>query len=233
MSRLISSLSTKVADRITWSGKQDRTPYRVWVTREENSFSVIGVMASNLIEIKDKAFQFLNNVKNLEGKIKKESLSILTKNEGTTIVDDDYLEQLPPDKDLVLLLPGQTWEEIHRKLKWSSDDDSVEHNALVCRNASSGQCQNSKSDFRYFVPVPDGEVARFTVDVFRERPTDAGCVRLTAATAGDAGMTVSYELRLNGARTVIHYALRWTASLLTFAGKLMVDTGEILKSRLK
>lgn len=234
MSNFLNTWSTKVTDHIPWSKKQDSIPYRVWVpgVSSDGDLSVIGIIASNLTEIKEKTIQYLRNAEKIDGNIKYDCVSILIFRDGTTIVDDDYLQQLPQSEDLLLLLPGQTWSNIYPRSVCLNGPEITNNKSLISQNALQTASKSTGKNLDYFVPTPDGEVARLTFDIYREHPSDAGCVRVTAAAAGDARMTVSYELKLNGAKTILHYGLRWTSLLLIYGGKLMVDAGEVIKGRL-
>jgi len=225
VSNIFHGLPLNVSERIPfWTNTAISKPYRVWVIEHEtHSSKPIGVMAQSLKELKQKAKKFIVDQTTSQEVADMGEISILTM-DSTLITDEEYFQHFSNTEDLVMLLPGQSWTS-NLVSGTSSSESDKDYNArlnLVKR-------KNDKNDFRYFVPTPDGELARLTVDVFRQEPADAGSVRLTAATAGDAGMAVSYEIKLNGFRTVLHYAFRWTAFLLTHVGHALTNTGELLK----
>ena len=227
VSSLIKKWPLAVSNNLTWTSHNPQ-PYRVWVISPNDSPKAVGIMASCLNELKEKALKLLVIEEENAQEISLEKISIFILENRTFIIDDDYLRSLSSSDELVLLLPGQTWSssDLFMSETLIKDDYSV-NRSLVQRKSSSKT--NEKSDFRYFVPTPEGEVARFTVDVFRQHPTDAGCVRLTAATAGEASVAVTYELKFNGIRNVVHFLLKSTAVMMVHAGNLLATGGELLK----
>ena len=223
--------ATNMAERLYLSSSESAKPYRVWVLGGEGqSPKLVGIMAKSLKELKEKTVKCLESQKNVSELIDIETVSILAIDSDTYIVDDEYFKQVPNTEDFVLLLPGQSWQAASLTQKGSNKMENLEQSSLIQRKPTSQSF--AKSDFRYFVPTPEGEMARLTVDVYRQQPADSGCIRLTVATAGETGMAVSYEVKLNGIRAVVHHTLRWTAVLVTNVGHFLVHTGELLKKHL-
>ena len=222
----------------SFSREQPLRPYKVWILSESEKCNGVpkpyGICAKSLEDLKRKAWENTDRYK--QGKtVETINLFVTQINDGTAIMDDEYLKQIADDEDLMLLLPGQEWKfneqtiaivENHQATLISERNDGRIMVRRKCKNES-----KIDNNYRYFVPTPHGEMARLTFDIFRESPDEAGTLRLHAATAGESGMTVSYELRLKGVKQVVQYAVKWTAVVLTYVGKLMFETGEFLKRK--
>ena len=233
VSNLLYKFPLQVSERIPWPSNGHAKPYRVWIMDyKTNTPKQVGMMARTLKEIKEKALKFVEKKsRHATEDTELENVSILTI-DNTLVSDEEYFRHLPNTEELVMLLPEQSCNFNIFSQQSSGDDNSCAELSVVKRKTTAG-LEMGKNDFRYFVPTPEGEVARLTIDIYKEQPAESGCVRLTAATTGNAGVAVSYEIKLNGLRTIVHYTLRWSAVVLTNAGRLLVSTGELLKNYLQ
>ena len=227
VANLLPGFPSNISEKLSWTKSASSSkPYRVWVLEDgDDNPKPIGIMAKSLKELKEKANTFVTTLGTSSEGVEIDKISILTM-DNTFITDEEYFSHFSNSEDLVMLLPGQSWRWNLIPTKSSVETEKNDESSLVRR-------KYAKSDFRYFVPTPEGQMARVTLDVFRPEPTDAGSVRLTAATAGETAVAVSYEVKLNGFRTALHYTSRCAAFLLTHLGHALVNTGELLKQYLE
>jgi len=93
------------------------------------------------------------------------------------VTDLDYVRQLEVTSDLLTVLtPGQRFKKTKKSGKAVQKSDN--------------------RSLRRHVPPPDGEIARMTIDIFKQNEDDIGSIKITTSLSENSAM--SYDIHIPG-----------------------------------